>query len=1033
MIISSRPIFQTTFCALITAFAPFLAGQATCPALNLLTTPRIVAPMPQTIFTVRQNDGSFAGYFGQMVAPYNYNAPMPNFQNLITSCTPAPTKKGSAPFSSYNRAGWSSHLGDLADLDGDGIEDVVVVAYGPPQLFIALISSSGHQKSGFPVGIALPAQPLSVRAIDINKDGKPDLIVSTADNASTAGAIYVLLNNGTGSFGAATRYPAGAEPLGFAVIDVNGDGNLDLVVADQGGVGGSGAGVAVLFGNGAGGFSSASNFATPGPAKSVVVGDFNGDKILDIAAATGPVITVFPGNGTNGVGNGTYGTRVTFPSGGDSSYLAMGDFNADGKLDLVSSNYNEQTASVFLNSGSGTTISFQPQVSYVISRGRSVDFLTVTDFNNDGIPDIIGGYSSPNSPLFVIAGNSNNVLDVLLGNGDGTFGPFPVPPITQVGNSSPIAFAVAGDFNGDGKMDVAAMSQGSTSLLFYAGHGDGSFAAPVTSALGGAFSNATGAIAADFNGDGVADLAIVTNSGFAIALNQKNGSFQALNTMYKSALTTTSLAVGDFNADGKLDVATAVCSTTGGPTAIHVYTGNGAGGFTDTQPATLNYCPDELLTADFNGDKKPDLVSLNNSVVTASADILLNQGTGSFAPPRSYGFGLEGRALLTLLDANGDGNPDLVAASNLDSPFAIATLLNNGDGTFGRPVSTIIPMPALAIAGADLNGDKKGDLILSPNPAIKAGGTFDLTFAVGNGDGSFQMPVHLAGPNTTNLQFADFNGDGRPDLLATSVNNAAGVSTFDPNKVVATNAPIGYFMTILTGTPTAPPPPATLSLVNGASFTASAPVAAESIASAFGSHLAVSANASGTTVAVQDSTGTSRSGTIFFASSAQVNFQMPPGTANGAATVTVTASDGTSTSGTVQVANVAPGMFAANSGGLYAGSVLVVSADGTQTPLNNYQLDANQNVIPLPVSLSPASNQVFLIMYGTGIRHATSVTATVGGQNVQVAFAGAQGAFIGEDQVNIGPLPQSLAGNGVTNIVITADGQAANTVNLAIQ
>ena len=72
----------------------------------------------------------------------------------------------------------------------------------------------------------------------------------------------------------------------------------------------------------------------------------------------------------------------------------------------------------------------------------------------------------------------------------------------------------------------------------------------------------------------------------------------------------------------------------------------------------------------------------------------------------------------------------------------------------------------------------------------------------------------------------------------------------------------------------------------------------------------------------------------------------------------------------MQVANVAPGMFQANSGGLYAGSVLVVGADGTQTPENNYQLDASQNVIPLPVSLGPAANQVFLIMYGTGVRHA---------------------------------------------------------------
>ena len=104
-----------------------------------------------------------------------------------------------------------------------------------------------------------------------------------------------------------------------------------------------------------------------------------------------------------------------------------------------------------------------------------------------------------------------------------------------------------------------------------------------------------------------------------------------------------------------------------------------------------------------------------------------------------------------------------------------------------------------------------------------------------------------------------------------------------------------------------------------------------------------------------------------------------------------------------------------------------------QSPQNDYQLDAGNNVIPLPVSLAPATDQVFLILYGTGIRHAAKVTATVGGQNVPVPFASAQGVFIGEDQINLGPLPQSLAGTGVARIVITADGQVTNTVTLTIQ
>jgi uncharacterized protein (TIGR03437 family) len=97
-----------------------------------------------------------------------------------------------------------------------------------------------------------------------------------------------------------------------------------------------------------------------------------------------------------------------------------------------------------------------------------------------------------------------------------------------------------------------------------------------------------------------------------------------------------------------------------------------------------------------------------------------------------------------------------------------------------------------------------------------------------------------------------------------------------------------------------------------------------------------------------------------------------------------------------------------------------------------YQI-ASGSVIPLPIDLGPSTEQVYLEMYGTGIRNAKSVTVTVGSLSVPVLYAGAAPGFAGEDQVNIGPLPQSLAGKGSVNILLTADGQAANTVNVTIQ
>jgi uncharacterized protein (TIGR03437 family) len=98
-----------------------------------------------------------------------------------------------------------------------------------------------------------------------------------------------------------------------------------------------------------------------------------------------------------------------------------------------------------------------------------------------------------------------------------------------------------------------------------------------------------------------------------------------------------------------------------------------------------------------------------------------------------------------------------------------------------------------------------------------------------------------------------------------------------------------------------------------------------------------------------------------------------------------------------------------------------------------YQLNSSGAPVPLPINLGPASEQVYLELYGTGIRNAKSVLATVGGVGVPILYSGAAPGFAGEDQVNIGPLPQSLAGLGSANILLTADGQAANTVNVTIQ
>ena len=220
------------------------------------------------------------------------------------------------------------------------------------------------------------------------------------------------------------------------------------------------------------------------------------------------------------------------------------------------------------------------------------------------------------------------------------------------------------------------------------------------------------------------------------------------------------------------------------------------------------------------------------------------------------------------------------------------------------------------------------------------------------------------------------------------------------------------------------------------------PFAAESIVSAYGANLGVNTVVSspplgttlgGTTVTVTDAAGGARLAPLFYVSPSQVNFEIPTGTAQGAATIAIANPDGTQQTAAIRIGSVSPGLFALNTSGLVAAWVLPFVSGVQQALQPVYQVNASGAVVPLPISLGPATEQVYLEMYGTGIRAATNVTVTVGNESVPVLYSLGAPGYAGEDQVNIGPLPQSLAGLGSVDILLTADGQAANIVNVTIQ
>jgi hypothetical protein len=282
-----------------------------------------------------------------------------------------------------------------------------------------------------------------------------------------------------------------------ATADLNGDGKLDLVVANTGGNT-----ISVLLGNGNGVFKPAIEYTVgTGPAF-VAIGDFNHDGKPDLAVAiegdsnSGATVAILLGNG-----DGTFRTPVDYQVGTQPNIVAVADFNGDGKPDLAVSSLQSDTVSILIGNGNGT---FQP--AQFFSTGFAAS-MVVADFNGDGKPDI------------AVADPVDSKVSVFLGNGTGRFG----PPISTVVNGSPNVMAV-GDFDGDGMADLAVANSTGSSVTIVIGNGDGTFL-PLQADYS-LWPDLVSSIAvADFNRDGSQDLA-VTGAGVAILLGKGNGAFE---------------------------------------------------------------------------------------------------------------------------------------------------------------------------------------------------------------------------------------------------------------------------------------------------------------------------------------------------------------------------------------------------------------------------------------------------------------------------------------------------------------------------
>jgi len=236
--------------------------------------------------------------------------------------------------------------------------------------------------------------------------------------------------------------------------------------------------------------------------------------------------------------------------------------------------------------------------------------------------------------------------------------------------------------------------------------------------------------------------------------------------------------------------------------------------------------------------------------------------------------------------------------------------------------------------------------------------------------------------------------------------------------------------------------------VSAASFAAGGPLATESIAAAFGSDLAAGTQVAstpplpmelaGVSLKVKDGAGTERLVPLFFVSPTQINFQIPPGSAVGLGGMIVMDGGMVTAAGVIEIAGVSPGLFSADASGrgLAAAVALRVKADGTQSYEPIARFDTVQDrLVAAPIDLGPSTDEIFVLFYGTGWKFRSALSAVscaIGGVSSEVLYAGEAPGFVGLDQINA-RLSRSLAGRGEVNVLISVDGQAANTVRLAIR
>jgi hypothetical protein len=568
-----------------------------------------------------------------------------------------------------------------------------------------------------------------IRAADLNGDGRADLVIPTSKPET---GLEICLASGEGTYPHAADL-AYVNALDVGVGDLNGDGNADVVV------GGGFNWTMILFGDGRGGLDSRLTIDAA-LTFSPVVADIDGDGNADIVGGGGDVSIL------KGHGDGTFESAVSLGMGTFAYQVAAVDVSGDGKLDLVTLNGHAHDAtpvvSLRLGLGGGA---FGSVVSTAIAPrdgvqvGYAREFATA-DFNGDGRTDIVVVDSKGVS---ILDGSSTGALTA-----SRRFAASLVPDT---------AAAATGDFDRDGDADLAVVSSSDSLLTVLLGDGHGGFGDPVRYATGGFTSEIA---VADANGDGISDL-ILSNGHIIVILGRGDGSFRAAPVLaLPGAARPLSVAASDIDGDDHTDVV--IAASAGSSNVVTTFLNGGGTAGWRLGAVVQSAAASTVSLACMDGDGARDLLfgSSDSQVGVAHGD-----GRGGFSSPEYFPGGT-GR--LIVADFDGDGDRDVAATHGAE----VVLFVNEGTGALrAHAVYTADGGRGARMVAADMNGDRKLDLIVNTYPPIPDGGSVTFSSEVlvllGAGDGSFRVgPITTLPAPVTDFAVGDFGADGNPDLLA---------------------------------------------------------------------------------------------------------------------------------------------------------------------------------------------------------------------------------------------------------------------------